>query len=239
MTAACLRLKFYGLALAAGLAASPLAAAGLAAPTRLSAVVLSPTEVRISWRDHAADETEYRVEVRTVDGDFADVGSVPADSTIVAVAGLTPATGYVFRVRASRTGSFSAYSNEARAATDDVPGPCVTDAWTLCLKGGRFRVRARWQAPGGGASTGRVMPVAAGDSGLFWFFTPDNLELLVKVLDGCAQNGRYWIFTGPATTLQHLLTVTDTRTGRARIYFTPQGAPPLAVTDGNAFASCP
>src|SRR5262245_47944044 len=233
------RLRSCGLALTAVLAAPPLAAGSPPAPTRLGAAVISPTQVRLSWRDHAADETAYRVEVRTVDGGFEDVGAVPANTTVVGVEGLTPATGYVFRVRAARGGDFSSYSNEARATTDDVPGPCLADAWTVCLNGGRFRARVRWRAPGGGSAPGWVMPVASGDSGLFWFFSPDNLELLVKVLNGCGQNGRYWIFTGPATRLQHLLTVTDTRTGKVRIYFTPQGASPLAVTDANAFASCP
>ena len=49
-----------------------------AAPRRLAATVVSPTEVELSWRDRATDETEYRVEVRTVDGEFEDVGAVGA-----------------------------------------------------------------------------------------------------------------------------------------------------------------
>ncbi len=208
-------------------------------PVRLAAEVLSPTEAKLTWRDRAAGETAYRVEVRTVDGEFADVGFVPANSSVAFVQGLTPATGYVFRVRAARQGIFSSYSNEARAATDDAPGPCVADAWTLCLNGGRFRARVRWQIPGGGSGPGWALPVGADHSGLFWFFDPDNLELLVKVLDGCADNGRYWLFSGPATSLQHLLTVTDTRTARVRTYFYPAGSAPLAATDTEAFAGCP
>ena len=59
------------------------------------------------------------------------------------------------------------------------------------------------------------------------------------MLDGCADNGRHWIFTGPATNVQYLLTVTDTRTGQVRVYFNPQGVTPRAVTDTLAFAGCP
>jgi hypothetical protein len=209
-----------------------------AAPNRLSAKVVSATEVDLSWKDQATDETEVRVEVRTVDGDFEDVGAVRANSTLATLQGLTPATGYVFRVRAGRSGSFSAYSNEARGATDAVPGPCVADASTLCLGGGRFGARVAWKAPDGSAGLGTVMLADARDSGLFWFFKPDFLELLVKVVDGCAENGRYWVLAGPATNVQFVLTVTDTVTEKVRVYFNPQGATPAAVNDANAFLGC-
>jgi Matrixin len=214
-----------------------------AAPAHLAATLLSPTEVQLAWKDQAADETEVRVEVRTVDGGFEDIGAVRADSVVAIVQGLTPATGYVFRVRAGRSGLFSEYSNEARLATDAVPGPCVADAWTLCLGndglgGGRFGARVAWKTLDGNAGPGSVVPVQSRDSGLFWFFRPDYLELLVKVVDGCAANGRYWLFTGPATNVQFVLTVTDTRTGKVRVYFKPQGAT-AAVNDADAFGGCP
>ncbi|MEO6196219.1 MAG: fibronectin type III domain-containing protein [Thermoanaerobaculia bacterium] len=214
------------------------AAAPLAAPGRLAAVTLTATAAQLTWKDRAAGETEYRVEVRTIDGAFEDVGAVPAGSREAEVQGLQPATAYVFRIRAGRSGTFSDYSNEAAVTTFAVPGPCVADAQTLCL-GGRFRVRAAWKAADGRAGAASVLPVPSRDSGILWFVSPDNLELLVKVLDGCADNGRHWIFTGPATNLQYLLTVTDTRTGKVRVYFNPQGVTPQAVTDTLAFAGCP
>ncbi len=43
------------------------------------------------------------------------------------------------------------------------------------------------------------MPVSSPDSALFWMFAPGNWEVLVKVLDGCASNGRYWILSAGAT----------------------------------------
>ena len=227
--AVCLGLSF---------AAAAVAAAPPAAPGRLAAVTLTPTAAKLTWRDRAADETEYRVEVRTIDGAFEDVGAVPAGSREAEVQGLQPATAYVFRIRAGRSGAFSDYSNQAAVTTFAVPGPCVADAQTLCL-GGRFRVRAVWKAADGQTGAASVLPVPSRDSGILWFVSPDNLELLVKVLDGCAENGRHWIFTGPATNFQYLLTVTDALTGRVRVYFNPQGVTPQAVTDTLAFAGCP
>jgi hypothetical protein len=207
-------------------------------PARLAVVVLTPTEVKPTWGARAVADTEVRVELRTLDGAFADVGAVPGAYRAALVQGLQPASAYVFRVRAARAGVFSEYSNEAAATTTAVPGPCVADAQTLCVAG-RFRARAEWKAPDGRAGVASVLPVPSGGSGLLWFVSPDSLELLVKVLDGCAGNGHHWVFVGAATNLQYLLTVTDTRTGEARVYFNPQGVSPRAVTDTYAFEGCP
>ncbi|HSG41364.1 MAG TPA: fibronectin type III domain-containing protein [Thermoanaerobaculia bacterium] len=209
------------------------------APFRLQAVAVSPVEVRLSWKLRIRDAKEVRVEARTVDGVFVDVGAVDGDSNAAILLGLDPATSYVFRVRAVRGGAFSGYSNEARATTPTLPLPCLNDGRTLCLRDGRFRARVRWAAPDGRSGLGSVMPVPSGDSGIFWFFSPDNLELLVKVLDGCEGNGHYWVFTGPATNLQYVLTVTDTLTGKTRVYFQPQGASLQGLSDNLAFGDCP
>jgi hypothetical protein len=50
------------------------------------------------------------------------------------------------------------------------------------------------------------------ESGIFTFFSPDNWELVVKVLDGCKKNGYWWVLAGGATSLDWSLTVTDTST---------------------------
>ena len=207
------------------------------APNRLAALPLSPVEVSLSWKGRIAGATEVRVEMRTIDGAFADIGGVPASSRGALVQGLQPASSYLFRVRSSRAGVLSAPSNEVAVVTPAVPAPCVPDPLTLCLAG-RFRVQAAWT--GGDGRTGRaaVLPIPATDSGLFWFLDPGNAELLVKALDGCADNHRWWIFVGPATNFQYVLTVTDLRSGKTRVYFNPQGISPRAVTDDDAF-DCP
>ncbi len=208
-----------------------------AAPRDLVAEAVSPTEVRLTWIDASPDETEFRIEARLLAGDFAEVGTVPAETTTTVLHGLRPATAYVFRVRAVRSGGVSDPSDEATAATDALPGPCVSDATTVCL-GGRFLASVTWEVPGDSSGPGQVMPVAAADSGLFWFFGPDNLELLVKVLDGCAVNHHVWVYTGPATDVQHTLTVIDTQTSKVRVYFNPSGTAGVVRTDVEAFA-CP
>ncbi|HEV2847230.1 MAG TPA: hypothetical protein VG477_20415, partial [Thermoanaerobaculia bacterium] len=63
-------------------------------------------------------------------------------------------------------------------------GRCLAGSDVLCLGGGRFEVRVSWRNPAtGGIGSGRVLPLT-NDTGAFWFFGTDNLELMVKVLDG-------------------------------------------------------
>lgn len=119
-------------------------------------------------------------------------------------------------------------------------GPCVPDDTTMCLNGGRFRVVAAWQDHQGRTGVGHVVPAPdIADSGLMWFFSPDNFELLVKVLDGCVLNGRYWVFAAASTDVAYTFTVTDLQTGAERQYTNPLGHAADAVTDTSAFPACP
>ncbi len=69
------------------------------------------------------------------------------------------------------------------------PEDCPSET-TLCLGGGRFLVTAAWKSRNGGSGLGHAVAVTA-DSGYFWFFDPDNVEIVAKALDGCAVNGRF------------------------------------------------
>jgi hypothetical protein len=122
--------------------------------------------------------------------------------------------------------------------TMTVPGPCTPGAETLCLgPGGRFLVSATWttaQAEGAGQAAGLTA-----DTGALWFFSAANLELLVKVLDGCALNGQHWVFAAGLTNVGVIVTVTDTQTGAAKRYNNPAGVPFPPLQDTAAFGTCP
>jgi photosystem II stability/assembly factor-like uncharacterized protein len=97
------------------------------------------------------------------------------------------------------------------------------DTAALCLNHSRFRVRVEWRVESQGTS-GVANPVPlAEDSGSFWFFSPNNLELLVKVVDGRAFNGHYWVFYGALSDVAYTITVTDTTTGQVRTYVNAAG----------------
>jgi poly(3-hydroxybutyrate) depolymerase len=114
------------------------------------------------------------------------------------------------------------------------PGVCTPTATALCLQGNRFRVEVTWRDFAGNQGVGSVVPGAATDSGLFWFFAPANWELLVKVLDACSSSGDYWVFAAATTTVEYTLTVTDTATGHTAVYRNALGHTPSAVTDTQA-----
>jgi len=113
----------------------------------------------------------------------------------------------------------------------------------LCI-GSRFRIEVDWStAQGGGLSgAGTAVPGALQgfkDGGLFWFFNPENPEMLVKVLNGCATNNRFWVFSAATTNVSYTLTVTDSKTGTVKTYFNPDSTPAPAIQDTEAFATCP
>src|SRR4029079_5690353 len=91
---------------------------------------------------------------------------------------------------------------------------CTADSTTLCLLDNRFKVTASfssWQ--------GQAVPFWQGtNSGFFWFFNSQNLELTIKVLDGRPVNGRFWVFFGSMTDVPYTITVTDKATRGGRTY---------------------
>ena len=63
--------------------------------------------------------------------------------------------------------------------------------------------------------------------------------MVVKVLNGCGLNSRYWTFAAGLTDVNVILTVTDTQTGAIRTYTNPQGISFQPIQDTDAFAACP
>jgi Domain of unknown function (DUF4331) len=101
------------------------------------------------------------------------------------------------------------------------------------LQSGRFTMSVAWTNPSGAAGTGTPVGLAGNSEG-FWFFTPDNIELTVKILDGRAINGHFWVFYGSMTNVQFTLTITDTTTGAQKVYTNAQGTD-ASLSDTAAF----
>ena len=113
--------------------------------------------------------------------------------------------------------------------------PDCGESTVLCLHDERFHVTVDWKTD---SLDGRAQAVPFGtkDSGLFTFFDEDNWELLVKVLDGCGFNQRFWVFSAATTNVEYTLTVTDRVTGESASYFNPPNTVAAAVTDTDALA---
>ncbi len=106
---------------------------------------------------------------------------------------------------------------------------------TLLLHHGRFEATVTWHAFDGSSGVGRVVPGSSRDSGLFWFFGPDNWELLVKVLDGCAVNGAFWVLGAGGTNVEFTVEIEDVLTHQTWTYTNPSGHPAGSFFDTTAF----
>ena len=118
---------------------------------------------------------------------------------------------------------------------NDPAGTCVSDAETLCLQDSRYSVAVEWRTADGRSGPGSVVHAGTNDSGLFTFFSGENWEILIKVLDGCALNGHVWVYGASTTDLGYTIRVTDTVTGAVTEYGNEPGLPAPAITDATAF----
>jgi len=120
-------------------------------------------------------------------------------------------------VVASLHGAGSLYRfGVAEDCTGDDPRALCTGA------GGRFRVEVAWEDFQGGHGDGVPLPLTAA-AGYFWFFSPGNAELAVKVLDGRGLDHHFWVFYGALSNVGFDLAVTDTVGGGLRVYVNRPG----------------
>ena len=106
-----------------------------------------------------------------------------------------------------------------------------------CLNNNRFAVSASWRTTST-TGLGTAVPITA-DTGYFTFFSATNVEIVIKVLDACALNSRYWVFAGGLTDVNVTLTIRDTKTGTTKTYTNPLGVAFQPIQDTNALAVCP
>lgn len=189
---------------------------------------------------------------------FVDVGDAPCnkEAFLYERAGgqwlelqrLTPSNGdpggrFGYGVALAGDGQSAAVGTDQAGYLYGTAGPgevgCVDSATAMCLNQGRFQVEVSWRDFQDRTGVGRVVPGHSDDSGLFYFFHPDNWEVLVKVLDGCDQNHHFWVFSAAVTNVEYTLRVRDTASGEVREYFNPLGRAAPAEIDTRAFATCP
>lgn len=124
-------------------------------------------------------------------------------------------------------------------------GDCTPDATTLCLpEDNRFEVKVHWETAqgGGGQGDGFAVPLDSLNikkGGIFYFRDPENPEFLVKIINGCGLNNRYWVFYAATTNVGFDLTVRDTEANAIKVYTNPDVHPASTITDTQAFATCP
>jgi hypothetical protein len=185
----------------------------------------------------AIDEVRLWNVARTTDQIRANI-NLPIGAAQPGLVAVWPLDGNANDVIGARDGSVS--GTGIGALTFPVAANCgVSTATSLCLLN-RFSITASFRTgpPGSAEGTAQVVNVPNPGSGLFWFFSADNWEVLVKAINGCGLNNRYWVFSAATTNVFYRVEVLDVR-GAQKIYFNYPGPPAPAVTDTAAFATCP
>jgi|GEM_PF-1489543 len=119
-------------------------------------------------------------------------------------------------------------------ATTSAPATTAT-ADALLLRQGRFRVTANWRLPNGQSGAGQAVHLTD-ETGYFWFFGPDNVEMVLKILDGCGFSNTLWFFAGGLTNVGVDITVEDLTTGARKTYSNPQNVAFAPIQDVQAFS---
>lgn len=134
------------------------------------------------------------------------------DTTAFGAAGASPATAGGF----GSVGLFSARTATPWTRSVQAGLGCPGDA--LCLAGGRFEATVEYTNPATGlVASGRPL-LGTDNTGYMTFFSPDNVELAIKVLDGRAFNDSYWVFATGLTDVDYTITVKDTFEGEVKTY---------------------
>jgi M6 family metalloprotease-like protein len=96
-------------------ATTPTGTAGPAAPSNLTAAPGTAGSIDLDWNDNSANETEFRIQRRTVKTAFAQVATVGPNATSHTNGGLLTGRSYIYRVQACNAVGCSVFSNEATA----------------------------------------------------------------------------------------------------------------------------
>lgn len=148
-----------------------------AAPSGLTAISASSSQIDIAWTDNASNEEGFRIErcAGTGCSNFIEVATVGANSRAYPNPGLVPATAYSYRVCAYNAAGASAYSTVATditlldpptglAATGSVGHVALT--WTASAGAAGYQVLRSTTAGGSYAQVGTVAGPAFDDTGL-------------------------------------------------------------------------
>jgi hypothetical protein len=126
---------------------------------------------------------------------------------------------------------------------EDQTNACIKSDTVLCIENhlgdGRFQVTVDFDhsgAAGTGQASLGTLGIARGGS--FWFFSQDNPEILVKVLNGCAINHKFWVFLTAGTNVGFTVRVKDTLTSASNTYVNADNVAAVPVQDTSAFP-CP
>ena len=202
-------------------------------PETLQALAMGTSTVELTWPVEAGasgDPTDLAVDSRSPSSGWHQLAVVESSAGQFVAAGLSADTPMTFRLRDASTDLDESVrvSQSASATTHRVaPVSCdEPDAGAICLMNDRFSVSVDWRNHLQEGDSGAGTPVGidgSDQSALFWFFDEENIELVVKILDGRAINDSFWAFFGALSDVEYWFTVRDHLNSGSRTYHNPPG----------------
>lgn len=113
-----------------------------AAPSSLNTTVLSSSSVRLLWIDNSTTETNFHVERRTANTQFARIATLGGNVNTFLDQGLVGATTYTYRVIASSGAGESDPSNDATALT--LPNPPASPSGLVATAISQTQIDLDW-----------------------------------------------------------------------------------------------
>lgn len=205
-----------------------------------------PTRLRVAVSGESYRSNDYVLYVKRdsapTPSSFDCKGDGPG---ALAFCDLSAPTSTEWRMRVDLVSGFGGpYEIVTELITQPAPAPCVPSATTLCIDDQpgdrRFAVTATFET---GAASGQGGAIGLGSlgvnqGGLFWFFSQANPELLVKVLNGCGLNDRFWVFLSGGTNVGVTVKIVDTVTGNSYMKVNPIGTPFPTIQDTTVGLPC-
>jgi PKD repeat protein len=100
---------------------------------------------------------------------------------------------------------------------------CTSDAYTLCLLGGRYKITSYWENQyAGGAISTLYKTSLTGATGAFWLSDSNTYEYLIRI-NTATDNGRAWIAIPTFTDVEFWITVEDLTNGQSKTYHSLPG----------------
>jgi len=195
-------------------------------PTELTANVISPTQVDLSWKDNAKNETGYKIERKlSSENSFSVIASVLADFTSYSDKSVALNTTYTYRVYAfNQVGNSTGYSNEATIKTINVPTLTTSSLTNISSSG---------VTTGGVISSDGGSPITA--SGVVWDTAPKpTIALNTKTNDGPVTGAFNSIITGLQVSTKYFVRAYATNNAGTsygeELSFTTSAVPPTLTT---------
>ncbi len=214
------------------------------APTELQASFPGPYgHLRLQWKDNSQNEKGFELWFREY-SDFFGSGwrryheTLPPNSRTVWFDEDPGRYGFVvlayndegFSVSALLDQEILRYSAEPPTPPGQIPDCAPRKQMEL----DGYLVSMCFETPDGTRRPAYDYGLKATTSGLLYFVGPDNVEVLVKVLDGCAINGHRWVFVAPVTDLAFAMVIRSPL-GKNFWYFNRKGEVAQPVADTAAF----